>query len=71
MAGEYFDPVVPKPKHRCDLPLFQGSGGFRCECGKAYVVENLGEHDRGVDPNEPMRQWRRAPEYDVVNEPTQ
>lgn len=62
--GLFFDPVKPK-EHRCPLPSSRTHNGWRCDCGKAYVVEHMGERDRGVDPTEPNWQWRRAPEHDA------
>jgi hypothetical protein len=60
MAG-FFDPT-PKPEHRCVLPPPQPSGGWRCSCGKAYVIESLGPRD--TNPGELPYQWRRSPEHD-------
>lgn len=61
--GEFFDPT-PKTVHRCDLPPASGfaRGGWRCECGKAFLLEAL--PDRDVNPGESPYQWRRASEHD-------
>lgn len=62
VSGEFFDPTVPR-EHQCGVPPPQPSGGWRCDCGKAYIVENLGPRD--INPGELPYQWRRAPAFDA------
>lgn len=71
MPGSFFDPTTENRPHVCELPIpsaFSGRG-WRCDCGEAYVLETMGERDRGVDPDESPYQWRRAPEFDELGLP--
>lgn len=62
----YFDPTEP-PEHRCALPAISSMHkGWRCTCGKAYVVEML--PDRDVNPGELPYQWRRSPKHDEAGD---
>lgn len=67
-GGEFFDPTPP-PEHTCVLPPARPSGGWRCDCGLAYVIEALGPHD--TNPGELPYQWRRAPEHDDPGDPNE
>lgn len=58
----FFDPM-PKRKHRCPTPevrdaIILSLKGWRCDCGKAYVIEMVSQH------GEYWRQWKRSPEHD-------
>jgi hypothetical protein len=59
----FFDPTPPA-LHRCPLPAVRMQNGWRCQCGKAYIVEALGPRD--TNQGEPPWQWRRAMQYDVA-----
>ncbi len=58
--GEFFNPNPPAP-HHCNFPRYHLTQGWRCDCGKAYVVENFG-HD--TNPGELSWGWKRAPQHD-------
>jgi hypothetical protein len=64
-VSEYFDPREQE-KHRCLMPGTIGPyEGWRCDCGKAYVLERL--PDRDVNPGESPYQWRRSAKHDSIN----
>jgi len=65
--GEFFDPT-PGPGHDCDLPEYAWHlGGWRCECGKAYVKVHYEARD--TNPGERSWDWQRAPEHDRPERP--
>jgi hypothetical protein len=58
----YFDPPEQE-RHACQPPSpnWAGKEGWRCECGKAYVREQVSQH------GETWWQWRRHPDLDAAD----
>lgn len=59
----FFD-LKPPEDHKCELPNFYERGkGWRCDCGKAYVIDFYPVWD--VQPGETNWHWIRSSEYDT------
>lgn len=68
--GEYFTPKPKQKPHECEPPMAFSVGGrplepegfagqgWRCECGKAWIVVGMNHR------NETWKQWERLPEED-------
>lgn len=56
----FFDPPEQE-RHACKPPSLNWvtKDGWRCECGKAYIREQVNQH------NETWWQWRRRPDFDI------
>jgi hypothetical protein len=59
-SGKYFDPPAVDT-HKCNRPdadRFSLQNGWRCDCGSAWVREQVSQH------GETWWQWKRTPEFD-------
>jgi hypothetical protein len=73
MPGEFFDPTGAAAPHKCEKPdtRYTASGtGWRCECGKAYVLKTVDYgHDVQNGESPVGYRWERLPSMDAPFRP--